>query len=323
VSIKDTGHRTAPDPDASGVGRCSVPGLGRALLSKTETILKVVHVTCIGQPRCACVQRTPLEITTGLRIITGAELPPQGWSSRCGVRLNREVFTAPTIAHVPMARSQPTSGGLFTSSLIYVGTELLGTHWTEGNPVGDAGNLVYRVVPKPNARIVVIDSHKDLLAAVDRWRHTDESMSPFRGILDLDSERNTTVDWPAAAREVDGFWLTVDGNEEAHDATNRINLITWDTEQVLWLRPTFVCGRRLPVASQERRDALRAQQQAERSAAAREAFLGALRDPDGGPAAREWVANLNPIAAGALEKLLGLDLSPDALDEAVRLPSLL
>ncbi len=258
------------------------------------------------------MQKTPFEILTGLRVIRGAELPPQAWSSRYGTRLRRDVFTAPTVAQFP--RTQPTGGGLFTSSLIYVGKELLGTTWTEQNPVHDGGSVLYQVIPKANARIVVIDSRADLEAAIARWPDVDEYAWSFR-----DPDR--TVDWPAAAREVDGFWLTVDGNDELHFGSP--NLYTWDTEQVLWLRPAFLCGRRLYAAPLDRRPQLRCDRDASRTAGAREAFLGALRDPVEGPAAREWAANLNPVAAGALGRLVGLDLSPDALAATLGLPSLL
>jgi hypothetical protein len=252
---------------------------------------------------------------TSLKIIPGSELPPQGWSSRYRTRLNRAVFLAPTRAEVGFApRTQPLLGGLYTSSLIYHKGELLGTVWTENNPIGDRGELLYQVIAKPKAKIVVIDSRLDLFAAIDRWPHRDRS--GLGGLL--------TVDWPAAARDVDGFWLTHNGNSENHGPHfHSPDLNTWDTEQVLWLRPAFVVGHRLTCVNQRRREELRAKIENHNAVSNREVFLDMLRDPTNGPGVREWIDGLNPVASRALSKLVGLDLSPDALAETLGLPSLL
>lgn len=258
------------------------------------------------------------DLPDNLIIIPGSDLPPQAWSSRYGTDLDRDLFVSPTRAESGgygyLVRTQPSAGGLYSSSLIYVDDRLLSTYWVLGNPIKDDGARLFQVLPHPDAKVLVIEDKADLVAAIDRWPHREQFANQpgfYR------AHGDATIDWLAASHDVDAVWLTVNGNNELH--INQPGLNTWDTEQVLWLTPAFTVGERrhLPVG-EERAELL----DKFRHEARLKALVKLFADPTDGAHMREWLKTVDAEVLAAFNDVTGLDLVVDAAGNVQGIPSL-
>lgn len=158
---------------------------------------------------------------TALPLISGSDLPALGWQHVA--RLLLDVIEP--VGNNPM---KPT-GGLWTSPIRDGRTGW--TQWCVREDFATPDAPVTVVVPDPDARVYVIDSHADLLALEAAYRDGAEEF-PF-GMW-------AKLNWVAMAADIDAVWLTDDGQWATRMTTP--GMYGWDCETVFWLNPRLSVG---------------------------------------------------------------------------------
>jgi hypothetical protein len=216
-----------------------------------------------------------------MQIITGAQLPPIGWS---GGERTLDLAHFMTVGHSVLEHSdmtKPFPGGLWCSPVI--------AHPETGQPFAtvwtlrDNGGPFTLVEPESDARVAVIDSRDDLITAIDRWpdqRQPNEAIAAVwesvqryneevGDILDRAQQRyNETfaatlersqplarrgsrkgqpfrIDWPSMAREIDAVYVTDAALAELSQIFGTPHLWGWDVPTILFLQPKFRIGERI------------------------------------------------------------------------------
>lgn len=176
-----------------------------------------------------------------LRTATAADLPPLGWVARPDRPWDPKLWRDPS----PWKPDQiKPLGGLWSSP---IGPDGLTAwqRWCELDEYdGDWGTRLARITPAPEARVVVVDSHADLTAAIARYvSKRPEVSDPL--LERLLWTKFAAIDFAEMAKDFDAFWLTRAGEY----ATRFNGLYGWDCETVFWLRPTFEVDHDLDAAT--------------------------------------------------------------------------
>jgi hypothetical protein len=144
------------------------------------------------------------------------------------------------VVNSDIGASAKPHGGLWTAPVAEAGPDgtVLRTAWTDWYRDNEYGTDDYAhflwIRPRPDARVLLIDTLDDLRAIVAAYPAV-----PARPALDF--LRNKYPDWPAlAAAGWDAVFLTDDGQWATRLPLYREpELYTWDCATVLWLRPAY------------------------------------------------------------------------------------
>jgi hypothetical protein len=135
------------------------------------------------------------------------------------------IVTRESINPVQNSRVKP-KGGLWTSTLTDTGSAWMEWCENEGFNLPDGTWEGVILTPRTDARILVINSYKDLATAIHKYGKSD--MFGFEMHLDFEK----------LSQDYDAVHLTDDGQEETR-MSHPYNLYGWDMESALWFRWCF------------------------------------------------------------------------------------
>jgi hypothetical protein len=149
--------------------------------------------------------------------------------SRTG-RPESALFMEPSIQPAPVIHKP--LGGLWTSTY----DPHYGSAWVQwclqeefDGPVFDC----YVLSPEAELPILVIDSYKDLVDALDTYGYIDDRFAEIGT-----PEMWRTFDWSVLQKKYAAVHLTAKGNSEVHFSFP-VSLYGWDCESTCWLRWSF------------------------------------------------------------------------------------
>jgi hypothetical protein len=131
------------------------------------------------------------------------------------------------VTPIQSRRAKPHSGGLWTSSFI---NESEISAWAnfcrERRPWHLTETVSYLLTPLPEARIVEIDSRRDLIALIDQF-----SVDDYGGLP------KSFIDYQAVSEHYDAIHLTQRGELDVRGGFPIMG--AWDCESTLWFRWCF------------------------------------------------------------------------------------
>lgn len=173
-----------------------------------------------GQPRSIPADIMAAMTRHNPATIAGRDLPPLAWHHETPFNWQRwQPISDGNMPHKP-------SGGLWTSPVDDDGQSA----WEAWTGLADYRSGVpkqARIIPKPDARVFLIDDHADLLAL--RKLAPLEPADPAFFLA--------PIDWETAAGHLDAIWLTARGEQSTR--FSEPGLYGWDCATVLWLQPEF------------------------------------------------------------------------------------
>lgn len=171
--------------------------------------------------------RDSLDQTTGLRVISGAALPPQLHVQRWGGAAPSAGRSRP-VRNRPVqdkgSRCEPAEGPLWTADVIPGGSSsfldlfahFFLVHYTRAQYVRGLGGI-WRLLPDPGAQLLLVDSAMDWLTIQRRY-----------GRRETGGDR---IDWEALAADGwDGVYLTANGERACR---------VWQLQSTVWMRWAF------------------------------------------------------------------------------------
>lgn len=164
---------------------------------------------------------------SGLRLLTGADLPPLGWQHTEPLDVGR---IGPIVDFDMMPKPK---GGLWTATVRYENGVPVATSWTDwcrSEHYGTPTAPVTLIVPDRPATVYRIDSTADL----------KELEAAYHRPSDIDLRMWPQMSWTRIAADIDAVWLTDAGQWATR--FSQPGLYGWDCETVLWLNPRFTVG---------------------------------------------------------------------------------